>query len=144
LGEGSALTLSVKELVASAEQHFYLYDKVTGMTYDLNKTESISFSASKGSDQNRFVLTYSVSDVLANETLTKDPIYRFANNELTINFNGSTLVSEYAIYDLSGKTVLSNSLNSSLRELTIPINSKGINIIRIVTAEGTFTRKFLF
>jgi hypothetical protein len=144
LGEASALTLSVKELVASAEQHFYLYDKVTAMTYDLNKTESISFSASKGADQNRFVLTYSVSDVLANETLTKDPIYRFANNELTVSFNGSTLVSGYAIYDLSGKAVSTSSLNSSVRELTIPINRKGINIIRIVTAEGTFTRKFLF
>ncbi|MEQ8241444.1 MAG: T9SS type A sorting domain-containing protein [Cyclobacteriaceae bacterium] len=146
LGEASDLTLAVESMTGLSDgMTIYLTDRVTGLVYNLSDVQSIDFTASAGSDQNRFTLTYaSIADVLNVERLSNQPIYRYLNNELSVSFGSDLTVQEYAVYDLSGKTIVNKSLNRSVRELSIPVDSKGINIIKIVTEEGTFTRKFLF
>lgn len=146
LGAASQLTLSVQELTGLAEgMNMILNDRVTGLYYNLSEVNNITFTASAGSDQNRFTLTYaSAAAVLANTELSQ-PIYRFFNGELSVNFGSDVKVAGYSLYDLSGKTIISKDLQGQLKnELIIPVNNSGINILRVETSQGTFTRKFLF
>lgn len=145
IGESSELKLSVVELSGLENgMTFILTDKITGLTYDLSEINSIDFSASKGSDQNRFTLTYAAANVLAIDMPNNQPLYRYLNDQLVVTFNKSLSIAGFSVYDLSGKIILENSEDFSANELIIPISNKGINIISIVTSEGTFTRKFLF
>ncbi len=146
LGESSDLMLSVQEISGLEDgMSFYILDKLTGIVYNLNEVNEFAFTSAKGSDQNRFTLTYASSRILANQLSVDQPIYRFLNNELNVKFNKNVQVSGYFVYDLSGKTLIENNgFVGQIDELNIPISSKGISIIRIVTSEGTFTRKFLF
>lgn len=145
LGEASDLKLSVVELSGlESGMTFFLEDKVNGEVYDLNEINGFDFAAVAGSDQNRFTLTYRAAKVLSNSITSNQPIYRYANSQLMVNFGKSLEIRDYAVYDLSGKILLEGSSLSSINELSIPISNKGVNIIKIVTSEGVFTRKFLF
>lgn len=146
LAEASTLELSVVELSGLVDgMNFYLHDKVTGKTYNLSEIESIEFAASAGSDQNRFTLSYGVADVLSNNALLTQPIYRYANQVMSVDFASKLDVAEYAVFDLSGRVLVkSNVLSQDIKTLEVPMSAKGINILRIVTSEDIFTRKFNF
>lgn len=145
LGESSALKFEVRELIGlPAGMTFFLTDKVTGKIYDLNATSSIEFTAEAGFDQNRFVLTYDVNNVLGGLSEMNQPLYRYTNKELLVDFNKSIQIEGFLVYDASGKIISESSVATSTQELKIPISREGINIVRIVTEEGTFIRKFLF
>ncbi|MFY0598193.1 MAG: T9SS type A sorting domain-containing protein [Cyclobacteriaceae bacterium] len=146
LGTASDLKLSVVELTGLEDgMTFFLYDKETGETYDLSAVESFDFAATKGSDQNRFTLTYGSANVLSNVSQFDQPVYRYLNNELNVSFNKALQIEGFAVYDLSGKVLLENDNQINItKTLNIPIHNKGINVVKIVTSEGSFTRKFLF
>ncbi|MFY0601308.1 MAG: T9SS type A sorting domain-containing protein [Cyclobacteriaceae bacterium] len=146
LGEFSELTFNTEELNGLEEgMTFMLHDAVTRTTYDLSETQSFNFSSAAGTDQNRFTLTYGTKDILSNNVVSNQPIYRYFNSELTVDFGKQLTVSEYAVYDLSGKLVLKNKNDfQNIETLNISLNTKGINIVKISTSEGVFTRKFIF
>ncbi|MEP1891736.1 MAG: T9SS type A sorting domain-containing protein [Cyclobacteriaceae bacterium] len=146
LGVAGELTLNVEELnLGDDGLSFYLYDAVTQQTYDLSEVQTVTFSSFAGADQNRFKLTYGAARVLANNKLAAQPLYRYLNNMLIVDFGHVLNVGEVAVYDMSGKVLVQSKLsNQSLGNLEIPIFTKGINIVKISTSEGVFTRKFIF
>lgn len=145
LGESSDLVLSVKEMNGlPSDMSFFILDRVTGETFVLDETSAIEFSAEAGFDQNRFILTYDLNSVLGSLSEIDQPLYRYTNSELLVDFNKSIQIEEYIVYDVSGKIISESSVAISTQELKIPISREGINIVQIVTEEGTFIRKFLF
>lgn len=140
------LTLSVEELTGLEHgSTFFLYDKVSDTMYDLSHTTSINFHASEGSQQNRFTLTYGTSEVLAADKIENQPVYKYLNQVMQVSFVSNLDIVEYAIFDLNGK-VLSKSYSPirNTNTLALPIDGTGIKIVKLVTSEGTFTRKFAF
>lgn len=148
LGVSSQLTLSVVELSDLEENMtITLTDKETGVVYDLSTTDQIEISASEGLNQNRFVVSYtSIKDVLSNNTESiEDPNYRFINDELIINVNNNDFIKGYVVYDLVGKIIsLKSSLGDTTQELNIPINRNGVQVVKVVTSQGSFIKKFSF
>lgn len=119
-----------------------LTDKLTGEIYDLTPETNIQFTASAGLDQNRFVLSYGYAEVLAVDESLTQPIFKFLNDELSVSFNKLTSIQGFSIHDLSGKLLLENENRIESNQLVIPFKYEGVNIIRIHTGEGIFTRKF--
>ncbi|MFY0598194.1 MAG: carbohydrate binding domain-containing protein [Cyclobacteriaceae bacterium] len=142
----SSLKLSLIELTGLEDgMTFFLLDKETGKTYDLSIVESFDFEAAKGSDQNRFLLTYGSSNILSTADKPDQPVYRYSDNELSVSFGKEVEVKGFVVYDLSGKILSKNQHPfDPSNMLSIPIEHRGINIVKIVSSEGTFTRKFLF
>ncbi|MEM6642554.1 MAG: T9SS type A sorting domain-containing protein [Bacteroidota bacterium] len=138
-------TLKVEDLViANSDMSLVLSDLVTGKSYDLGEINEFSFSSEAGSDQNRFLLTYS-STILGNEVLSSEPIYRIHQNVLNVSFNANTQIKAFAVYDLAGKIISSQDDIDATSSLNIPVaQDAGIQIVRIVTDQGSFTRKFNF
>lgn len=145
LGKDSDLTLSVVEMTGlESGMSFFLKDNITGIVYDLTEVNSFDFSATKGTDQNRFTLTYGSAIVLAT-TSTNQPLYKYRDGELSVDFIQPLDVLEYAVYDLAGSTLVkSNKMKSNVEHLEMAVLVKGINIVKIATSEGVFTRKFVF
>ncbi len=145
LGKASELEISVKEMKdVESGMAFFLTDKLTNKTYNLSEVSSISFPSAMGSDQNRFVLTYATNDVLSADLLFSEPLYKFDNGVLSVNFPEATAILGYATYDLSGKIMTSDEAQKSVTELHIPISKSGINIIQIITENGSYNKKFIF
>ncbi|MFY0598835.1 MAG: T9SS type A sorting domain-containing protein [Cyclobacteriaceae bacterium] len=146
LNTAQTLKLSVEELgELPTGQTFLLHDAVTGITYNLSETPSFEFSSEAGSNQNRFTLSFGSANVLTNSLVSNQPIYRYTNQVMSVDFASNLDVVEFAVYDLSGRALFkNNTFSSDIQSLKVPMNAKGINILRIVTSEGTFTRKFNF
>ncbi len=146
VGTDSQLKFTVEELNGLEDgMTFWLHDAVTGQSYDLNQTQSFTFSASAGSDQNRFTLTYASARVLANSLTKNQPIYRYIDGSLNVDFANALNIAEYVVYDISGKVIVQKNVsNLNTQNLNIPVLSKGINIVKISTSEGVYTRKFIF
>jgi hypothetical protein len=146
LGNSSDLTLKVQELNGlESEMTFFLHDTQTGNFYDLSEVSTVNFSAKAGSDQNRFKLIYSANGVLSTDLEIDQPVYRFTNNLLNVRFGKHTAIQGYAVYDMSGKVLHQLELKGKVQnEVNIPVDNKGLTIIRVITDMGMFTRKFIF
>lgn len=147
LGSSANLKLSVVELTGLGDgMTFLLTDKVSGKIYDLSEVNSIDFAAAKGSDQSRFKLTYlSKLDILTTKNIFNQPIFKYQNNELIIQFNTPQTIEEFTMYDLLGRVILKNKLsNMKTNELHIHSETKGVKIIRISTGDATYTKRLLF
>ncbi|REE00177.1 putative secreted protein (Por secretion system target) [Marinoscillum furvescens DSM 4134] len=146
LAASSTLTLSVVDMSGLDEgMTFILTDHVTGITYDLSEVDSFDFAAVQGTDQNRFTLTYAAAAILSSEVTANRPTYRYSNQTLTVDFASATDISAYAVYDFSGRLLSASDVQKrQVKSLQVPIQTSGIHIVRIVTTDGTFTRKFKF
>jgi hypothetical protein len=141
-----AMTLQVLSMDGlPAGMTIHLLDKKTEIVYDLSEISRFGFEANNGTDQNRFRLIYEASDILASEIVRSEPIFRFFSNNLNVTFSQSPEVEGYIVYDLSGKTIAHKSLHGAvLKELNIPLHSSGLNIIKVITREGIYTRKITY
>lgn len=138
LDVATELTFTVKE----GGEGFFLTDRMTGTIYDLSEVKTFTFQASKGAEQNRFVLSYgSAAAILSTNPVAIQPVYRFVNSEMLVSLPNGQITS-YAVYDMTGR-VYSSGITNAVNQLQIPMNSRGVRIIKLETTKGTFTRKFL-
>lgn len=73
------------------------------------------------------------------------PIFRFDNGVLHVDFGHNREVLGYMVYDLSGKSIIENqAYNLSTTTLNISGLKAGVHILRIITSQGVITRKLLF
>ncbi|MFY0626714.1 MAG: T9SS type A sorting domain-containing protein [Reichenbachiella sp.] len=147
LEQSAELEVSVVELSGLEEgMTFTLTDNISGISYDMNEIDNFSFQSAEGTNQNRFTLTYQSSETLLADELTGfQPLYRYADNILSVDFNINTRVSGFSVYDFSGKVVTrSKAQLADTRSLNIPIFNSGLYIVKIGTDHGVITRKFQF
>ncbi len=138
LDQDMQLTLKVQE----GADGFFLLDKVTGVSYDLNKVSEIKFDASAGSEQNRFELSYGVASILSSQPTINQPIFKYLNGMMSVSTPKGEIRS-VSVYNMAGQ-VLFTQKSVSQNTIDVPVNSAEITIIRVVTSRGTFTRKFAF
>ncbi|MEL6560540.1 MAG: hypothetical protein AAFQ94_20280 [Bacteroidota bacterium] len=144
-GTSGEYTLTVEVIEGmDSDVQFYMMDKLTNEVYDLSQISEFTFSASAGTDQNRFVLSRGsvISSTIENIAA---PVYQYVNGELHVNFNVSVEVYGYSVLDISGKLLFEKSMQSKkMQRMTIPVDQQHVNIVQLKTSEGTISRKFLF
>lgn len=146
LGASSEISFSVEEMIGLEDgMSFFLTDKLTGEIYDLNEMSGFTFQSQIGTNQNRFALSYRSVSVLSTEALDLIPTYSHFNNVLTIDFGQELIVEGFVIYDISGSIISENhSSNVSVQSIDLNVASEGLRVVKIVTSQGTFIRKFIF
>lgn len=79
-----------------------------------------------------------------------NPLYKkvtvFPNpaiNELKIKTDPSITASSFQIFDLNGKKVLSDNVNSPVQSINITQFAKGLYFVKVQAKEGTITLKFV-
>ncbi|MFY0607637.1 MAG: hypothetical protein JXR10_13050 [Cyclobacteriaceae bacterium] len=122
-----------------------LKDPYTGKSYDLDQIKEIEFTSVAGAHSKRFTLHYVSAATLNILNSTLQPVYQYSNGTLTIDFEDDLAVSEYFLYDLTGRLVGNQrSSEKEISQLEISIPVKGFMVLKMITSKGTFTRKFIF
>ena len=124
------ISLSSKEGVFNAPQAVYLRDNLLGQTINLS-TQDYSFSAVKGTYENRFQIVYQPASTLsANENLSTDILIYQNEGNLIIKSTGNK-ITKVEVFDNSGK--ISFTRNVSAKEIEIPLDDfpSGVYLVKI-------------
>ncbi|RED98420.1 hypothetical protein C7460_11092 [Marinoscillum furvescens DSM 4134] len=144
LSVDTELTLSVAALTGLTDDFtFTLTDLQTGKNYNLSEVQNITFQATKGNNQNRFRLTYGTKSILAADKALHT-VFKTLEDRIELSFGKEVSVQGYVLYDLSGSVLSQNELTLQTKQLIIPVQNEGIKILKVFTADGQITRKFLF
>lgn len=93
---------SVDGLFSNVNQNIYLEDKLLNVIYDL-RTEPYSFTANKGTINDRFIIRYNNGVVLANETFDANTdVVVVSNQELSV-VSTKEKIANIIVYDVLGR-----------------------------------------
>lgn len=120
------------ELTNSIEgQHIFLTDNKTGAIHKFSENPVYSFTASEGDNPNRFLLHFGMVGVGEQEQASTLQAY-VVDNRLYVN--NSLEQAQLAVYDLQGRLVAEQSLNSGgLQSLPLDLPA-GVYIVRLNNA----------
>ncbi|MDA3943783.1 MAG: T9SS type A sorting domain-containing protein [Bacteroidetes bacterium] len=109
----------------------YLTDFKSGIQHNLTETPTYSFTASEGDNPNRFLLHFGVVGIGEQEQAPTLQVY-MVDNRLYVN--NSLEQAQLAVYDLQGRLVAEQSLNSGgLQSLSLDLPA-GVYIVRLNNA----------
>jgi hypothetical protein len=118
-----------------------LEDVKLNTTQDLRKNPVYGFDYNAGDDANRFKLHFKSTTGIIDATNSGISVYSFAH-DVVVN-NSTTLAGEIWVYDMAGRVLAHESLNS-LTKTTIPLQvSAGAYLVKVVTAKATVNQKVL-
>ena len=114
--------------------YVYLIDKSMDETILLEPGLSYSFNYDENDDDNRFEILFSSNDLLG----LKDNIFPnlsvySSDMKIRIRSNFSNPF-EVSVYDLNGRLVTRR--NSTSENLSIPVETRGIYLVKVVTSDG--------
>jgi len=127
-------------------ENVYIYDKVTGIYYDIKNSE-FSTNLPAGDNATRFEVTFKNFDVLSNDTtLSADSFEVYQNNKnamLTIVNTLTKDVVSCTVFDVTGKQVIAkkNLGKNNLIELPTSALSDGVYIVKLNTADNVSVEK---
>ncbi|MBG0781454.1 MAG: T9SS type A sorting domain-containing protein [Bacteroidales bacterium] len=121
-----------------ADKVIYLEDLLTGIRHSLTNDGSYSYSASTSDNPNRFLLHFGVVGIGEQEQAPTLQAY-MVDNRLYVN--NSLEQAQLAIYDLQGRLVAEQSLNSGgLQSLPLDLPA-GVYIVRLNNASESRAAK---
>lgn len=135
------IKLGNKEGVFKTNQKIYLFDKLLNTYIDIT-SQDYSFTASKGTDENRFEIVYKDNQFLGVDSLTKSSfeVYRDGTDYV---ITSSKALGEIEVYDVAGRLVIhQKTVNKSIR-LDASTLVNGIYIIKAENSGDTRTKKII-
>lgn len=121
-----------------ADKVIYLEDLLTGVRHNLTTDGSYNYSASTSDDPNRFLLHFGMVGVGEQEQASTLQAY-VVDNRLYVN--NSLEQAQLAVYDLQGRLVAEQSLNSGgLQSLPLDLPA-GVYIVRLNNASESRSLK---
>ena len=136
------ISLSSKEGIFNTSQAVYLRDNLLGQTINLS-SQDYTFSAVKGTDENRFQIVYQPTSTLSvNENLGNDILIYQNEGNLIIKSTGEK-ITKAEVFDASGK--LSFTRNFSTKEIVIPLDGfpSGVYLVKIKQKYKIIVKKIL-
>jgi hypothetical protein len=128
---GADGTYTIEANINEIETNIFLEDLFTGTSTKLNETSSYSFTASENDNPNRFLLHFGMVGVGEQEQASTLQAY-VVDNRLYVN--NSLEQAQLAVYDLQGRLVAEQSLNSGgLQSLPLDLPA-GVYIVRLNNA----------
>lgn len=116
----------------------YLEDTYLNVLQNLSENPTYSFSEIQGNVGDRFILHFGNAAVGVQEVESHINIYSF-DNQIQVNLDTKES-GQVTVFDLSGRTVLTQQLNAERTTLNLN-SSSGIYLIRVETQSETLTRK---
>jgi hypothetical protein len=135
-------TLDVKEISTfSPNTGILLKDNKTNTTVDLKVNPVYTFTATAGDDNDRFGLYF--TDVLYginNLTGNTLKVYSYDKSIYIQNNDPKTTAGTVLVYDMIGKQIIQENLNSSITRINTNLN-KGFYIVSVKTDKGLYNQK---
>ncbi|SEG50521.1 Putative Ig domain-containing protein [Halpernia humi] len=134
------ISLSDSEGIFKTEQDIYLKDKVLNQTINLSK-QDYTFSAVKGTVDNRFEIIYKPEEVLSTGDVKQDhlKIYRDANDFV---IKTSQKINELNLYDASARLIFTSNPDSVETKIDGNRLLNGVFVLKIKLISGEIiTRK---
>lgn len=128
-----------------ANQQVYIHDKQTDIYHNI-KTGEFDMTLPAGDVRDRFEITFKEAALNTNNNAIADNFSVFQNNEnsiLTIKNPNSMALQSCALYDISGKTILSKTnLGSNVSyEFNTSGLSEGVYIVKLITESNEIVAK---
>jgi hypothetical protein len=128
-----------------ANQQVYIHDKQTDIYHNI-KTGEFDMTLPAGDVRDRFEITFKEAALNTNDTAIAENFSVFQNNEnsiLTIKNPNSMALQSCALYDISGKTILSKTnLGSNVSyEFNTSGLSEGVYIVKLITESNQIVAK---
>lgn len=128
-----------------ANQQVYIHDKQTDIYHNI-KTGEFDMTLPAGDVRDRFEITFKEAALNTNNNAIADNFSVFQNNEnsiLTIKNPNSMALQSCALYDISGKTILSKTnLGSNVSyEFSTSGLSEGVYIVKLITESNEIVAK---
>lgn len=120
-----------------AELTIYLHDLKNGFIHKLNESEYL-FNSEITQEHKRFIITTKNIDINTQQNDNNGIILYSADKFLNIYSINSGY---FEIFDISGKSIIKKQLNAGSNQ--VQINNKGIYIIKIITENNVYSRKFV-
>ena len=145
--EESTYTISIDTLegVNLNNATVYLYDQQNKVVINLS-LEDYSFSATKGTYSNRFILQFQEREVLNNASFALDTLTIFPNPATsTVNIASTNSgIEGLKVIDIQGREVINSSFETTNSfQLNIENIPTGIYIITIETENGNLNKRFI-
>jgi hypothetical protein len=141
--QAGSFTFSLSKLDNIEEtQEIYLYDSQTGIETDL-KTSNYITDLEVGEFNERFELRFIGEKITSiGDELMQTGISVFSyENQIQVDFTDAELANaNIAIYDLTGRLVLTHS-NKSKLQANFELPNSGIFIVKVENAKGILTKK---
>ncbi|MEC3908589.1 T9SS type A sorting domain-containing protein [Tamlana sp. 2201CG12-4] len=128
--------------------NIYLYDKVENKYTDI-KNGAFDITLDSGTYNDRFEISFIKDNTLNVENTPLNAFRVFQNNrasKLTIINENRLSIKSFTLYDVSGKQIVNQTLNSSKRKYHYPTESisEGVYIAKIQTSDLTiFSKKII-
>lgn len=143
----SNIKVAVSDIINfSDSENVYIFDKETGIYYDIKNGE-FNMNLAAGENASRFEVTFKNFDALSNDTdLMANAFEIFQNNEnamLTIVNSLKKDISNCTVYDVAGKLVMSKKNLGKNDVIELPTNnlSDGVYIVKLNTEDNISVEK---
>lgn len=140
-------TISVKDLEGSQVENatVYLMDLQENIKTNLSET-NYTFSATKGTFNERFILSFQDRNILDTNTFLVDTVKVYPNpteGELTI-VSPQSSITAIRVTDIQGRAIVTQSnLTTSQYQLSLSAYNTGIYFVNIKTEKGTVTKRII-
>ena len=135
------IKLGNREGIFKTDQKIYLVDKLLNTYTDITN-QDYSFTANKGTDENRFEIVYKENQVLGTDSANKSQfeVYRDGTEYV---ISSSKVLGKIEVYDVAGRLVISQkTVNKNIRlDASALIN--GIYIIKAENSGDVRTKKII-
>jgi hypothetical protein len=117
-----------------------LHDMVSGLTTDLSKNSTYTFSAQPGDNPNRFVLSFGQVNGIQDASISKlFKIFTSDRNFVIENYSG-TKNFQVSLYDMRGSLQMQQSAEGSSVVIEKPV-APGMYIVKVFSDKGTASQK---
>lgn len=135
------IKLGNKEGVFKSTQKIYLFDKLLN-TYTDVTSQDYSFTASKGTDENRFEIVYKDNLVLGTNS-TKKADFEVYRDGTEYVIASSKVLGTIEVYDAVGRLVISQKTNNKSIRIDASSFVNGIYIIKAENSGDVKTKKII-
>lgn len=131
------MSIAKKEGLFESGQKIYLKDNVMGTETELTAGD-YTFAASAGLNVDRFSLLFT-KPVLVTSDAAKNQITIYIADQM-LHIKSTKKLSSFEVYEMSGK-LIKTARNVNSQNVSIPVTSKGVVIVKMVTENGEVVTK---
>ncbi|SFI09405.1 beta strand repeat-containing protein [Halpernia frigidisoli] len=137
------ISMSDKEGIFNGIQNVYLKDNLSGETVNLSESD-YTFSAVRGSDENRFEIIYQTDKSLGlSDALNKNDIIVYRDKNSFIVKSGGSLIDKIEIYDVSRKKIDVIKVNSTQQSINAEELNLGVYLLKIFRDKDEIIKKIM-
>lgn len=127
-------------LFAEGEVKIYLKDKLLHIIHNMLETD-YTFESAAGDFKDRFEVVFEPEEILGTEDLNQETARIYLYDQNIVVESGAGMLSSVELYDLQGRLLHTENINSSLYKFKSPVLKSQVLVVKARTQDGEVTTK---